>query len=440
MGFAMLSRRLQCWGRLLRDCLFGPRVAPIRSRRRLQFDVLEDRTLLTPNAAIIPGGSVLTLQVVLISDAVAQAQQVRLAAVPEAIAVVYPHESMTVRGAVELLESLSAAQGGARIGHLAVVAHGGSGQVAIGANALSLDTLAADGPALDRLQAILTASARFDLVACSVAQGTAGKLFVDRLAEATGADVYASDDPVGASPGSDLVWEYHTGQGTDGGELLQSLDQIPGLSLPIDTTPPTVNLSYPDSGTFTVGQTITIQGSASDASGISHVQIELYKGGTSSGNRVGVIFPGNIGDGNRSSYSWQVPSSLNGQTLNGSDYKIKWVAWDNSTNHNPAGDYSTGWITLQPPQDTTPPSVDLISPDSGTFTVGQTININGNASDPSGISHVQIELYKGGTSAGNQVGVILPGNIGDGNRSSYSWQVPSSLNGQTLNGSDYKIK
>src|SRR5207247_1531542 len=113
-----------------------------------------------------------------------------------------------------------------------------------------------------------------------------------------------------------------------------------------DITPPTVNLTFPDSGTFDVGQVINIQGTASDPSGISHVQIELYKGGTAPGNLVGIILQGNIGDGNRTSYSWTVPAIFNGQTLNGSDYKVKRIAWDNSPNHNPAGDYSTGNLTL----------------------------------------------------------------------------------------------
>jgi len=207
-----------------------------------------------------------------------------------------------------------------------------------------------------------------------------------------------------------------------------------------DTTPPTVNLSFPDNGTFAVGQSINIQGTASDASGISHVQIELYKGGTATANRVGIILLGDIGDGNRTSFNWTVPATIAGHTINGNDYKIKWIAFDNSSNHNAAGDYSTGNLTIQPPPDTTPPTVNLSFPDNGTFTVGQSINIQGTASDASGISHVQIELYKGGTATANRVGIILQGNIGDGNRTSYSWTVPSEIDEHVINGADYKIK
>lgn len=46
--------------------------------------------------------------------------------------------------------------------------------------------------------------------------------------------------------------------------------------------------------------------------------------------------------------AWTIPSSLNGQFLDGDDYKIKWVAWDNSPNHNPDASYSTGWLTIRP--------------------------------------------------------------------------------------------
>lgn len=98
------------------------------------MEQLEDRRLLTGDL----GHSFLAetsvpklLNVVLVSDAVAQAEEVRMAAMPNTIAVVYTSESMTTRGLVELVESISAEHNGARIGHLGIVAHGGVGQVAI---------------------------------------------------------------------------------------------------------------------------------------------------------------------------------------------------------------------------------------------------------------------------------------------------------------------
>ncbi|MCX5676783.1 MAG: DUF4347 domain-containing protein [Planctomycetota bacterium] len=188
------------------------------------FEPLEDRCLL----------SVAPLNVVLVSDAVAQAQQVRAAAAKDTIAIVYHSDTMTTTGLVDLLASVSAAHNGAPIGHLAIVAHGGPGEVHLGnGDDLSLATLPGQVASLERLQSALTNDARLDLYSCSVAAGAAGKTFVDALAAATGAAVFASDNPVGTVPGSDFVWEYHTGQAAANNELLslQELDTVSRLCL-----------------------------------------------------------------------------------------------------------------------------------------------------------------------------------------------------------------
>src|SRR5262245_24809440 len=95
-------------------------------------------------------------------------------------------------------------------------------------------------------------------------------------------------------------------------------------------TPTTVNLTFPDSGSWNIGQTINIQATSSAPAGISHVQVELYQGGTGAGNQVGVLYTSPFGGGNVSSYNWKIPATVNGQSINGTNYKIKWVAWDNS--------------------------------------------------------------------------------------------------------------
>ena len=74
--------------------------------RRLMCEALEDRTLLSV-AAPAP------LNVALISDAVAQAQQVRDAAANGTIAIVYHSDTMTTMGLDNLLASVSAAHNGA---------------------------------------------------------------------------------------------------------------------------------------------------------------------------------------------------------------------------------------------------------------------------------------------------------------------------------------
>lgn len=90
--------------------------------RRLRIEVMEDRTLL----------SVAPMNVALVSDAVARAEQIRQAAAKDTIAIIYDADSMTTAGLVDLLGSVSAAHDGARIGHLGIVTHGGAGQVDLG--------------------------------------------------------------------------------------------------------------------------------------------------------------------------------------------------------------------------------------------------------------------------------------------------------------------
>jgi hypothetical protein len=113
-----------------------------------------------------------------------------------------------------------------------------------------------------------------------------------------------------------------------------------------DVTGPTVTLLTPNTGKFLVGQTITIQATASDPSGISHVWIELYKGGTAENNRVGYIRNPGPGTGNISSFDWTIPAALGGHPIDGNDYIIKWIAFDNSPQHTGGSDTSDALLTL----------------------------------------------------------------------------------------------
>ena len=192
--------------------------------RRLGFEALELRTLL----------SVAPLNVALISDAVAQAQQVRTAAANGTIAIVYHAETMTTTGLVDLLASVSTAHAGAPIGNLAIVAHGSPAEIDLGkVDDLSLATLPGQAAALEQLRSVLTSNACLDLYSCSVAAGVAGKTFVDQLAADTAANVFASDNPVGTVPGADFTWDYHTGQMSTSGDLfsIREIEAIPMLCL-----------------------------------------------------------------------------------------------------------------------------------------------------------------------------------------------------------------
>lgn len=129
------------------------------------------------------------------------------------------------------------------------------------------------------------------------------------------------------------------------GELIA--DRFVGrFTVQADSTAPVVTLQTPNSGSLQVGDTIQIQGTADDASGISHVWIELYKGGEAAANRVGYIHQGNSGDGNIGSLPWTIPAAIGSHTISGNDYKIKWIAFDGSPNHNAGGDYSDSVLSI----------------------------------------------------------------------------------------------
>ena len=171
--------------------------------RKLTLEPLEDRRML----------SVSPLNIALISDAVAQAEQIQQAATEDTIAIIYDADTMTTSGLVDLVESVSAAHNGALIGHLGIVTHGASGEISLGtAEVLNLDTMQSHTADLEQLGSLLTDDARLDLYSCSVAADDSGKTFVDELSTVIGATIYASDDPVGTVAGADLVWEYHTSQ------------------------------------------------------------------------------------------------------------------------------------------------------------------------------------------------------------------------------------
>ena len=195
---------------------------------------LEPRLLLSVQSPDVQALAVAPLNVALVSDAVAQAELIQETAARDTIVIVYRADSMTTSGLVHLLSAVSAEHGGARIGHLGIVTHGGPGEIDLGMNDnLNVATLPGQAKELEQLRSLLTNDARLDLYSCSVAAGAAGKTFVDQLAAETGAIVFASDDPVGTAPGSDFDWEYHTGQAAASNELFspKGIQATPGLCL-----------------------------------------------------------------------------------------------------------------------------------------------------------------------------------------------------------------
>jgi len=171
-----------------------------------------------------------------------------------------------------------------------------------------------------------------------------------------------------------------------------------------DTTAPVVNLTYPNSGTFSVGSQITITATASDASGISLCGYYLVK----SGSLLGTIYENSFGGGMVSSYMWTVPVTFNGYTINGTDYQIFVCVWDASSNYNQGGAVSSGNLTLQP-LDIQAPSLNITSPLNNALFNSASVVVSGNASDNgfgnSGISSVTVNgvIANGGIASGSNI-------------------------------------
>jgi hypothetical protein len=143
-----------------------------------------------------------------------------------------------------------------------------------------------------------------------------------------------------------------------------------------DTSPPSTSITSPSSGTtYTTAQTVTVNASASDNVGVARV--EFYRNAILQSTDTTSPY----------SHAWSVTSSSNG---NHSWTSKAFDAAGNNTLSSPISlsvNISTG--------DTTPPTVSITSPASGTtYTTSQTVTINASASDNVGVSRV--EFYKGG--------------------------------------------
>ena len=221
---------------------------------KLLFDVLEDRTApsVTPVQHLVPA----SLNVALISDSVSQAEQVSQPANKDTIAIIYNSETMTTQGMVNLLENVSTAHSDERIGNLALVTHGSSGEVMIGTHDFwDQATLAQDADDLQQLRFVLTVGAQFDLYACSVAAGPGGKSFVNELSTDTGASIFASDKLVGTVSGAVLILDNQAGQTAVSNELfsLQEVQAIPSLCLVDRPEPASITVgTYPSGPATTV--------------------------------------------------------------------------------------------------------------------------------------------------------------------------------------------
>ena len=98
------------------------------------------------------------------------------------------------------------------VGTIHLVSHGSSGSLRLGNLTLDKANLLDHAVTLAKIGEALTDRGDLLLYGCNVGTGEAGRAFIAALAEATGADVAASDDPTGnAGLGGDCVLEIATG-------------------------------------------------------------------------------------------------------------------------------------------------------------------------------------------------------------------------------------
>jgi len=169
-------------------------------------------------------------------------------------------------------------------------------------------------------------------------------------------------------------------------------------NLVVDTTPPSIAMAAPTSGSTVSGNNVTIAANASDNVGVVGVQFKLD----------GV----NLGAEDTAtpySIAWNTTTASNGS------HALTALARD------AAGNQSTSAITVSvnnPVVDATPPSIAISSPTNGSTVNGDSVTIAANASDNVGVVGVQFRLN------GNNFGAE-----DTSSPFSINWNTNSSANG-----------
>ena len=186
-------------------------------------------------------------------------------------------------GVLQLQEILLNYQG---LDSLHILSHGASGALYLGTTALTHENLSDYADALHSIGAALSPGGDLLLYGCAVAEGVSGTIFVERLAQATGADVAASTNPTGAMDlGGDWVLERHSGTveslalaGVFSGGLLAA-NTAPTLS--ISTSPATAyEIEYNDEKTFASTFTVAAIGGLSGLADVDWFAVRLEAPGT----------------------------------------------------------------------------------------------------------------------------------------------------------------
>lgn len=165
-----------------------------------------DHDLFTAAATLLKQPEVDTgsLDIILISSKIDSYQDLADAAAPGAYVIVYDAQAESIQDVVGDVLQLSQTVN-REIDSLTILSHGGTGYFQLGNGNVNETALANDAATWQNLGAEMSQDARIYVYGCNVASDSGdGQSFVDKLANLTQADVYASDDITGKGGDWDL--------------------------------------------------------------------------------------------------------------------------------------------------------------------------------------------------------------------------------------------
>ncbi len=153
--------------------------------------------------------------------------------------------------ALDVISHILLAQSGT-VDSIQILSHGAPGELLLGNRTLDLAALQGDaGKVIEQWRASLAPGADILLLGCDLAQGDAGRTFVDTLAGLTGAVVAASTNITGATGvGGDWTLEYATGSIRT--PLAIDTRSITGIDTTLDAAPSTTFPTGPNAATSQV--------------------------------------------------------------------------------------------------------------------------------------------------------------------------------------------
>ncbi len=206
------------------------------------------------------------MDVVLIADDLSDPEQLAAAAGPDAAVIIYDADAESPEAVMERVAAL-ARETGRPIGSVSILSHGENGGFRLGNDTIDADSLAAHSEAWAKLEGVLSDNAGIHIYGCNVSGGD--NALLNGLADATGADVFASDDATGADGDWDLeAASDGAGADSDGPFDMDRLADYPGsLAEPVISGNPPA--SVVQDGLYTFTPTATDPDGVTDIAGFT---------------------------------------------------------------------------------------------------------------------------------------------------------------------------